>query len=245
MLGVEVVLQNNDRVTLRVGDTFLKVDADDGCLDVEVQAMALAPVPTPEVLWRQPNVVAVAALQGQPLARLGEPGGASADAWVAAGATLSSLHSAPLPPWPGKTVDERAARLATECEWLLANDVVPAEVVTRNRERAETALRPWTPAFIHGDLHVAHVFADGDRITGIIDWSEAAQGDALFDLASLTLGHDEHLDDVIAGYGTEVDRDLIRAWWSWRCLIVVRFLLDNGYGKPEDLPEVALLRTMP
>ncbi len=48
---VEIVLANNDRVTLRVGETFLKVDADRQRTDVEVEAIALAPVPTPQVLW--------------------------------------------------------------------------------------------------------------------------------------------------------------------------------------------------
>jgi hypothetical protein len=43
-------------------------------------------------------------------------------------------------------------------------------------------------------------------------WREASPGDALFDLASLTLGHQEHRGDVVAGYGTQVDRDLIRVW---------------------------------
>src|SRR6185369_16392927 len=51
---VEVVLANNDRVTLCVGDVFLKIDADQRRTDVEVEAMAMAPVPTPEVLWRKP-----------------------------------------------------------------------------------------------------------------------------------------------------------------------------------------------
>ncbi len=37
--------------------------------------------------------------------------------------------------------------------------------------------------------------------TGVIDWTGAAQGDAMFDLASLTLGHPERLGDVAAGYG--------------------------------------------
>jgi aminoglycoside phosphotransferase (APT) family kinase protein len=45
------------------------------------------------------------------------------------------------------------------------------------------------------------VFVDVDEITGVVDWSEAGQGDALYDLASLTLGHREHLGDVVAGYG--------------------------------------------
>jgi aminoglycoside phosphotransferase (APT) family kinase protein len=37
------------------------------------------------------------------------------------------------------------------------------------------------------NLQITHVFVDGDEITGVIDWSEAGQGDALFDLAVLTL----------------------------------------------------------
>ena len=116
-------------------------------------------------------------------------------------------------------------------------------MVTANRRLAETALRPWTPVFIHGDLQVDHVFVAGDEVTAVIDWSEGAQGDALYDLATLTLGHPEHLGDVIAGYGADVDRDLIRAWWSFRCLTNVRWLVEHGYGPPEDYPEVAVLRS--
>lgn len=240
---VEVVLANNDRVTLRVGDTFLKIDADQKRTDVEVEAISIAPVPTPEILWRKPPALALAALPGRPLGRLGEPATASAAAWAAAGATIRTLHDAPLPPWPGACVDQLASRLAGECDWLVANKILPTEVVTRNRHLAETALRSWRPVFIHGDLHIEHVFIDGDNVTGILDWSEARQGDALYDLATLTLAHEEHLEDVIAGYGVDVDRDLIRAWWSWRSLVAVRWLFENGYGSPDQFPEVAVLRS--
>jgi aminoglycoside phosphotransferase (APT) family kinase protein len=48
--------------------------------------------------------------------------------------------------------------------------------VTRHRHLAETALQPWTPVFIHGDLHIEHVLVDGDEVTGIIDRSEARRG---------------------------------------------------------------------
>jgi aminoglycoside phosphotransferase (APT) family kinase protein len=153
------------------------------------------------------------------------------------------LHGAPLPPWPGHSLDELASRLANECDWLVANDVLPADVVARNRRVAETALRPWTPVFIHGDLQITHAFVDGDEVTGIIDWSEASRGDALYDLATLTLAHEEHLGDVLAGYGADVDLDLIRAWWSFRSLIAIRWLAENGYGSPENFPEVAVLRS--
>jgi aminoglycoside phosphotransferase len=241
---VEVVLANNDRVTLRVGDTFLKVDADQTRTDIEVEAIELAPVPTPKILWRRPPVLALAALPGQPLGRLGEPSTASPAAWAAVGTALRRLHDAPLPPWPGTSVDELAVRLSDESDWLLTSGVLPREVIARNRQRAEAVLRTWKPVFVHGDLHIEHVLVDGDRVTGIVDWSGASRGDALYDIATLTLSNEGHLDDVIAGYGEDVDRDLVRSWWSWRCLVVVRWLFENGYGPPVQYPEVAVLRSL-
>lgn len=245
---VKVVVAHSERATLRVGDVFLKVDADQARIDVEVEAMALAPVPTPEVLWRKPPVLAIAAVPGTALGRLGEPSTASPAAWAAAGAAIRKLHDAPLPPRlgrGGRDLDALAADLDGECEWLVTNDVLPADLVTRNRQVAEAALRPWTPVFTHGDLQIAHVFVDGDEITGIIDWSEAGQGDALFDLATVTLGHEERLGDVVAGYGTDVDVDLdvIRAWWSLRSLLGVRWLVEHGFDPSAPGCEVDVLRS--
>ncbi|WP_328815175.1 phosphotransferase [Nonomuraea cypriaca] len=97
--------------------------------------------------------------------------------------------------------------------------------------------------FTHGDLQVTHVFVDGDEITGVIDWSEAAQGDALFDLATLTLGHEERLGDVVAGYGTDVDLDVIRAWRSLRSLLAVRWLVEHGFDPSSPGCEVDVLRS--
>jgi aminoglycoside phosphotransferase (APT) family kinase protein len=242
---VEVVVAHSERATLRVGDVFLKVDADQARIDTEVEAMALVPVPTPEVLWRKPPVLAIAAVPGTELGRLGEPSTAPPAAWAAAGAAVRKLHDAPLPPWPGRgrSLDELAADLDGECERLVADGVLPADLVNRNRRIAEAAVRPSTPAFTHGDLQIAHVFVDGDEVTGIIDWSEAGPGDALFDLAILTLGHEEHLGDVVAGYGTDVDRDVIRAWWSLRSLLAVRWLVEHGFDPFAPGCEVDVLRS--
>lgn len=242
MNEVEVVVAHSERATLRVGDVFLKVDGEPGRLEREVAAMAMVPVPTAEILWHKPPVLALAALPGVALGHLGEPSAASPAAWEATGAAIRRLHDAPLPPRPGRGVDEIASHLDRECEWLLANDVLPEDVITRNRRLAAAALRAWTSSFIHGDLQVDHVFVAGDEVTGILDWSEAAPGDAHFDLATLTLGHPEHLDDVITGYGKHVDRHLIRAWWSLRCLSNVRWLHEHGYGDFDTFPEVAVLR---
>jgi aminoglycoside phosphotransferase (APT) family kinase protein len=150
------------------------------------------------------------------------------------------LGALPPPPWPGRSPDDIAAELDRECRWLLADNVVPADVVTRNHRIAEAAFRPWTPAFTHGDLQSTRVFVDGDEITGVIDWFEAAPGDALYDLATLTLGHQERLRDVVDGYG-DVDLDVIRAW-SLRSLRGVRWLVEHGFDPSSPGCEVDILR---
>jgi aminoglycoside phosphotransferase (APT) family kinase protein len=240
---VEVVVAHRERATIRVGEMFLKIDTDQGRTDREVEAMRSAPIPTPKVLWRNAPVLALAALRGSALGRLGEPSTAPARAWAAAGAAVRMLHDAPLPPWPGRSPEEKASSLDRECTWLLANDVLPPDLVTRNREVAEAALRPWAPVFMHGDLQVAHVFVDGAEVTGVIDWSEAGRGDGMYDLASLTLGHPEHLDDVLAGYGADVDLDVIRAWWSLRSLTAIRWLVEHGFDPFSAGCEIDVLRS--
>ena len=240
---VEVVVAHHERATLRVGEVFLKIDADQARTDVEVEAMTMAPIPTPRILWRKPPVLALAALPGTALGRLGEPSPASSAAWAAAGAAARRLHDAPLPRRTGRSLDEIASNLDSECAWLLANDVLPPHLIRRNRQVAEAALRPWTPVFAHGDLQIAHVFVDGDEITGVVDWSEAGQGDAMYDLASLTLGHQDRLSDVIAGYGADVDADVIRAWWSLRSLTAIRWLVEHGFDPSSPGCEVDVLRS--
>jgi aminoglycoside phosphotransferase (APT) family kinase protein len=243
MEEVEVVVAHRERVTLRIGDVFLKIDADQARVDVEVAAMAIAPIPTPEVLWRRPPVLALAALPGTALGRLGEPATASAAAWAAAGAAVRRLHDAPLPPWSGGRRDESEDHLDTECEWLVASGTLPVDLVVRNRQVAEAAFRPWTPVFTHGDLQINHVFVEGDEVTGVLDWSEAGQGDALYDLATLTLGHEEHLGDVIAGYGAGIDLDAIRGHWSLRSLLGIRWLVEHGFDPFLPRCEVDVLRS--
>ncbi|WP_328528362.1 phosphotransferase [Nocardioides sp. NBC_00368] len=243
---VTVVVAHSERATLRVGDVFLKVDADQARIFAEVEAMSLAPVPTPEVLWCKPPVLALAALPGTTLGRLGGPATGSPAAWATAGAAIRKLHDAPLPPRhgrAGRSSDALAAELDDECDTLAADGILPADLIARNRRVAEAALRPWTPAFTHGDLQIAHVFVDADEVTGIIDWSEAGQGDALYDLATFTLGHEEHLDDVIAGYGTDVDLEVIHGWWSLRSLLAVRWLIEHGFDPFAPGCEVDVLRS--
>jgi hypothetical protein len=56
---VEVVVAHSEPVTLRVGDMFLEIDADQRRTNVEAEAMA------PQILWRKLPVLAPAALPGR------------------------------------------------------------------------------------------------------------------------------------------------------------------------------------
>ena len=92
------------------------------------------------------------------------------------------------------------------------------------------------PVFIHGDLQVDHVFVDGDDVTGVVDWSEASPGDALFDLAILTLGR---------GAPWRRPRRLRhrrRPRPDLRMVVVAipaggPLAVEHGFGPPEEMPE--------
>jgi aminoglycoside phosphotransferase (APT) family kinase protein len=242
--AVDVISAHHERAVVAVGDVVLKIDAEGARLGVEVEAMALASaggVPVPAVRWREGEVLALARLPGRALARLGEPDALPAEAWEAAGAVARRLHRSPLPPWEGWEAAGFAAHADACARWIVDEGVVESSVVDRVRALAEPALRPCEVVFIHGDLQAEHVFIDeSSRVVGVIDWSDACQGDALFDLAVLTVGFAEHLDDVLRGYGGagDVDRDVIRGYWAIRRLGSVRWMVEHGFDPAGDIASV-------
>ncbi|MBS4101023.1 phosphotransferase family protein [Tsukamurella paurometabola] len=244
MDSVDVVAAHRARATVRVGDVYLKIDGDPAQARREVRAMRLAPVPTPDVLWHRPPVLALTAVRGAALGTLDGPDAAPASAWIAAGAAIRTLHDAPLPPWQGRSAAELGRDLGIECAWLRAHSALPGRIIATARATAQSALRPWTPSFIHGDLQVEHVFVADGAVTGVIDWSEAGRGDPLYDIATLTLGHPDRLEDVLTGYGRDVDRGVVRGWWSMRCLLASRWLIQHGYDPSAPGCEFDVLRRL-
>jgi hypothetical protein len=47
---------------------------------------------------------------------------------------------------------------------------------------------------------------------------------------------------VIAGYGADVDLDVVRGWWSLRSLTAVRWLVEHGFDPTSPGCEVDVLR---
>jgi hypothetical protein len=87
---------------------------------------------------------------------------------------------------------------------------------------------------------------DVEQVEVVVAHNERATlrvGDALYDLAILTLGHEEHLGDVVVGYGTDVDLDVIRAWWSLRSLQAARWLIEHGFDPDAPGCEFDVLRS--
>ena len=73
--------------------------------------------------------------------------------------------------------------------------------------------------------------------------ADGAEREPLYDLASLTLGHQERLADVIAGYGADVDLEAIRGGWSLRSLRASRWLIEHGFDPNSPGAEFDVLRT--
>ena len=64
--------------------------------------------------------------------------------------------------------------------------VLPAAIAWEARVRAAPDLRRAVPVTIHGDFAAEHVSLDGQgRLSGVLDWSDAALGDPARDLAGL------------------------------------------------------------
>ena len=103
------------------------------------------------------------------------------------------------------------------------------------------------PALIHRDLSGEHILAEprarssndvsdpeGGRITGIIDWEDAAVGDPAFDLTGLLDYGPEFVHEVLAAYGGPRDGGMLDRARFYRDIAPCHEVL---YGLECDLPQ--------
>ncbi|HYD08463.1 MAG TPA: aminoglycoside phosphotransferase family protein [Acidimicrobiales bacterium] len=243
----EVVLAHSERAVVRLGDdVFVKVDVDHARIAREVAALSACPVPAPRVLWSQPGVVAVSAVPGVELATYGSPSPFGVDVWHRVGALVRQLHSTPVPDGVVSWFDPSTLRQWIEDlrAWLVAEtDVDPALVDARADHAIEhLAGRDVPLVYCHGDLQCQHVFvADDERTLSIIDWADAGLADPAYDLAVLTANDPARADDVLAGYGAAVDRDVIAAYRSLRRLGGLKWMIEHGFDPTGDIAALSFL----
>lgn len=82
----------------------------------------------------------------------------------------------------------RPSGVATDADWP-ALDVAAAAArsslpphLSAQIDDYLTRLRPFDRVFVHGDLAAMHVFVEGGRLTGIIDWGDAVVTDRHYEL---------------------------------------------------------------
>ena len=196
----------------------------------------LSRFPVPELVFADPEagVLAYTKLPGVPLHEHPVPEPARLAAPL--GRFLRGLHSAPL-----EVVEDLAPR-DTEplTTWLSEAEENYREIATHlpapARTRVEDFLahpppaEPHSLAFCHNDLGAEHllVAVEASRITGVIDWTDAAIADPAHDLALIYRDLGPRVFDLTLTHyaGESDDSDRERSLFYARCALIE----DIAYG---------------
>jgi aminoglycoside phosphotransferase (APT) family kinase protein len=83
------------------------------------------------------------------------------------------------------TVEQSVQGLEPIVEAGLIDPGLLARAITAVQDNASVLNTPKPGRLLHGDFHPRHVYADGARITGIIDWGDTGSGDPLYDFGRI------------------------------------------------------------
>lgn len=217
-----------------------------------VAGISRIPVPEPLFVVEEEGCLAYRKLPGRPLIDVPERWRSARAASVARtlGELLAALHAARV-----ELVDVEDVPLG---EWLReaaeSYRSIAAEVPANRRGAVDAFLRSpppdgrWTPVFSHNDLGIEHVLVDAPsgRVTGVIDWSDAAIVDPAYDFGLLhrDLGP-VALEAALRSYRTErgdVASVRDRAVFYARCTVFgdLAFGLEAGNAAYADKSVAAL-----
>ncbi|WP_405066712.1 aminoglycoside phosphotransferase family protein [Kribbella sp. NBC_01510] len=174
-------------------------------------------VPSPRVIavdLTAPTYLITAELPGEPTN--------SPQVLAEAGRCLRRLHTIhdPSADWPTNLLKpiETLDRLTS---------VLPDQLAQRLRDTVPPFVRTVAdikPALLHGDLHPRHLYAVGNKLTGVLDWGDAMYGDPLFDIARFTMSGPAPTAAFLTGYPLSRTPyinhtlSLYRALWSLMAL---------------------------
>jgi aminoglycoside 2''-phosphotransferase len=159
------------------------------------------------------------------------------------GAFLAALHA--LPP-ELLTVDGLERRFQTGADyarrWAERRNVLAPLLGPALARRADTfyaalpgAVRSRSRRLIHGDLSDDHLLIDGERLAGVIDFTDARIGDPAFDFTFLWAYGEAAPARAIAAYGRERAGLAERSrWWFARYLLDQLWWAARGF-RPYDV----------
>jgi hygromycin-B 7''-O-kinase len=128
------------------------------------------------------------------------------------GTVMRAVHALPHPPALVRERDPLAELRATSAERHRVWGTLPPHLVTQI-DGYLAALSP-ERRLVHADLHADHLFTNGTRLTGVIDWADALVCDPYYELPALHLGtfggRPALLREFLAGYGWAVGPDFAR-----------------------------------
>ncbi|MFC6019177.1 phosphotransferase family protein [Plantactinospora solaniradicis] len=251
LLGVEIrtlvpLGEGTDHVAYEVDGAYVirqqkLVDGADGATVIEREVALLdivarvSPIPVPEVVAAAPEsgLVVQRKLPGDSL--LDRPPTDPAALVDQLAEFLTAIHGIP---------DERIADLVEEdrhplADYLAALPEVAALLSTEERRAVDRFLATAPPAepdvltFCHNDLGAEHLLATPDqtRLTGVLDWSDAAVADPAHDLGRIYRDLGPEVAAEVAG---RLDRSagglLARAAFHARCALIE----DLAFGATAD-----------
>jgi aminoglycoside phosphotransferase (APT) family kinase protein len=208
-----------------------------------------SPLPVPRVRFVLPEAgcLGYAKLPGTPLLHRPKETVATAGKQLAPalGAFLAALHAIPHGSVRHLVDVDATPPTARRDEAAQTYRGVRGEVPAAHRPAIEAFLRaapPPLPAwlvFSHNDLGIEHVLVDDTaRVTGVIDWSDAALTDPAYDFGLLLrdLGR-RALERALRAYGTARPESLRRrAVFHARCALLedLAYGLETGRGRYVD-----------
>ncbi|MFX3648855.1 MAG: macrolide 2'-phosphotransferase [Paenibacillus sp.] len=230
-------------------DVWERAENERKVLDV-VRGSIPAQVPD----WRicTPELIAYPLLEGDPIAVVDPAGGgyvwrfpqeSLSDTFLdSLATTLATLHN--IDPHEAKkggvrikTPMEARKEFAANIEEVKQNFTVPTELVERwTVWLSMNSYWPQHSAFIHGDLHPPHIIVDdAQRVTGLIDWTEAEIADPGKDFVIYyALFQEDGLRELLSRYEKAGGRtwpqmlEHIREQWAAYPAIVAKFALITG-----------------
>ncbi|MGK5170169.1 phosphotransferase [Geodermatophilus sp. CPCC 205761] len=212
-------------------DLVVRVADPDGAAEVAREAALLrlvaghVSIAVPAPLFADPDegVIAYPLLPGRPLLGRTPPEGAAARL----GTVLRELHAID----PADVGNRAAVDPAEPAAWLedLGGAAPLLRILHASQPRPARAL-----VLAHADLGAEHVLELGGRLTGIIDWADAAVTDPALDLARPYRDFGPaFLDDVLRAYGHETPAFRDRITFFARCAA----LEDLAYGRESGREE--------